>query len=209
MQAVLTADIVNSTQLSIERFHLLEEEIRSLYGDSFSLLFYRGDSYQVFARNALLIYSQMLLSRLKAISYSENTRIDIRQSIRIGFVNNDVADIGSHVDPVFIDSGRIFDTFNDVQSDSFLLITCGSKYFDISYDLIARYTDNLLAQITPKQANVVYHLLTGKTQKETAAIINVKEPTISQQAKSGGLRELKILIEKYKELTQMVIAHGL
>lgn len=207
MEAVITADIVNSTKLEPNAFSELERGIRKLYSP-FRLLFYRGDSYQVLVPEGHSAYRYMLLSRLMAITHSNEVRIDIRQSISIGNVSKDIMDMGSHVDPVFVNSGRSFDKFTDVESGRLLLMSCGDDLFDMNFELIARYTDSLLSQVTAKQARALYELFLGKTQKETAALLGKTGATINQQVKAARLEELELLLSKYEELIQIVEKHG-
>jgi len=209
MQAVITADIVNSTKLEPDAFHALEEDIRALYDKPFRLLFYRGDSYQVLIPEGYSAYRYMLLSRLIAISYSKDVRIDIRQSLRLGNVSKEIIDMGSHVDPVFVNSGRSFDQFSEGEAGRLLLMTCGDKLFDMNFELIARYTDSLLSQVTAKQAKAINQLFSGKTQKETAALLGKTGATINQQVKAARFEELELLVSKYEELTQIVEQHGI
>lgn len=208
MQAVITADIVNSTLLLPKEFQALTAYIKAQYQSPNLIEFYRGDSFQVLVQDSQEAFRYMVFCRLQAISYSEANRIDIRQSISLGKVEQKVPHLGSHVDELFVSSGRTFDQLNGQNSGQNLLITCGVKEFDYSFDLIARYTDSLLSQITGKQALVIYHLLSGKNQKEVAAILKKTGATIHQQVRAARFDELAYLISRYEELTDALKHHG-
>jgi uncharacterized protein VirK/YbjX len=81
-------------------------------------------------------------------------------------------------------------------------MTCGNKTYDISYELLARYTDSLLSQISAKQAITLYYLFLGKSQKETAALLNKSKPTINKQVKAARFEELMVLLNIYETLTK-------
>jgi hypothetical protein len=203
MQAVITADIVNSTKMDPQDFQVLTNEIQKLYTAPNRIEFYRGDSFQALITDAKTAYKNILLSRLKAISYSLEDRIDIRISISLGIIKEDIiSNLGSHLEEVFINSGRAFDQFSNQKSERFLLITCGNKTYDISYELLARYTDSLLSQISAKQAITLYYLFLGKSQKETAALLNKSKPTINKQVKAARFEELMVLLNIYETLTK-------
>lgn len=206
MQAVITADIVNSTKLKPKDFKGLVNDIETMYGTPNRVEFYRGDSFQALVAEGADAYRLMLLARLKAITYSEEDRIDIRMGISLGSVDAKTKHLGSNVEEIFITSGRTFEKFSK-QGSQLLLINCGIETADFSYGLIARYTDSLLGRISAKQALALYHLLTGKSQKETAALLEKSEPTISEHIKKARFDELKNLLDDFENLTKS-IAHG-
>ena len=208
MQAVITADIVNSTQLLPEDFQQLIAYIKSQYTSPNKIEFYRGDSFQVLVQDSREAFKDMLFCRLQAIQYSETFRTDIRQSISLGKVDQKITHLGSYVDALFVSSGRTFDQLNEQNTGQNLLISCGIQEFDIAFDLIARYTDSLLSQITGKQALVIHHLLSGKNQKEVAAILKKTGATINQQVRAARYDELSYLISRYEKLTEALNQHG-
>jgi len=208
MQAVITADIVNSTQLNPKIFTKLVEDIKEQYLKFGQIEFYRGDSFQALVKDATMALKIVVLSRLKAISYSEKTLIDIRQSISLGKVEGNINKLGSHIDDTFVNSGRTFDKLYDLTSDTFLLINSGNADYDFTFDIISRYTDNLISQMTAKQALAIYHLLSGKSQKEAAKVINITGATINQQIKAARYEELVDLIKKYETLTEKLTHYG-
>jgi len=209
MEAVITADIVNSTKLDNRDFQLLLIEIQEQFPECDKLEFYRGDSFQVLVKDAATVYHKMLQCRLKAISHSmQEARVDIRQSISLGYVAADISNLDSHLEDIFVTSGRALDRITDPKSQQHLLITCGDAIFDISYDLIAHYTDSLVSQVTAKQAEVLYYLLLGKNQKEAATLLKKSAATINQQVKAARFEEMAYLLEQYKVLTQAFIEHG-
>ncbi|MCW4470599.1 hypothetical protein OGH69_16630 [Flavobacterium sp. MFBS3-15] len=206
MQAVITADIVNSTKLKPKDFKGLVNDIENMFEAPNRVEFYRGDSFQALIAEGADAYRLMLLARLKAITYSAKERTDIRMGISLGTVNTETGHLGSNLEEIFISSGRTFEKFGK-QGSQLLLINCGEEAADFSYGLIARYTDSLLGRISAKQAFAMYHLLSGKSQKEIAALLEKSEPTISEHIKKARFDELKNLLDDFENLTKR-IAHG-
>ena len=205
MQAVITADIVNSTFLPQLQFQELIEKIREQFTNPDQIEFYRGDSFQVLAGDGRKAFINCLLCRFQAIALTINERIDIRQSISLGEVKGKVDHLGSHVEDIFVSSGRTFDKLSD--SGRRLLIICGDEDRDVAFELIAQYTDSLISQITPKQAAVLYYLLSGKNQSEIAKLLKKTGATINQHVKTSRFDEIQSLVQKYEQLTNK-IAHG-
>ena len=48
--------------------------------------------------------------------------------------------------------------------------------------------------MTAKQALAIYYLISGKSQKEAAQVLNITGPTINQQIKAARYDELENLI---------------
>ncbi len=203
MQAVITADIVNSTKLRSKDFKSLVDAIEEIFDLPNRIEFYRGDSFQSLIADGTNAYRLMLLARLKALTYSETEHIDIRMSISLGNTNVETEHLGSSVEEIFINSGRTFETFSK-QGQQLLLINSGNATADVSYGLIARYTDSLLSRISAKQALALYHLFLGKSQKEIARLLEKSEPTISEHIKKARFEELKNLLDDYENLTRTI-----
>ena len=102
MQAVITADIVNSTKLKPKDFKGLVNDIENMFEAPNRVEFYRGDSFQALIAEGADAYRLMLLARLKAITYSAKERTDIRMGISLGTVNTETGHLGSNVEEIFI-----------------------------------------------------------------------------------------------------------
>jgi predicted DNA-binding protein YlxM (UPF0122 family) len=201
MQAVITADIVNSTKLTDSDFQKLIQEIRLLFKSPDKIEFYRGDGFQVLISDAQEAVVKLLLIRLTALRYSGEFRIDVRQSVRLGKVATDIKDLGSHIDDTFLHSGRIFDTFGEADVNDSLIITCGNKRYDFVYQLIADYLDTLIGTITVKQAEVLNYHFDGMSQKDIASELKKSTATVSNQIKVARTMEIERLINRFKLLT--------
>lgn len=199
MQAVLTADIVHSTRLPEREFDRLVAGLKSLFRHD-TIEFYRGDSFQVLLQDAAPALLKAVCSRLLAIGYTADERIDIRVSISLGRLTTPTGKIGSSMDELFIQSGRHFDRLTG--SDRRFYIVSGDEEKDFTYEIIAGYADSLLEKVTARQAEVLVHLLSGSTQKEVARLLGKTAPTINQHIKTARFEEIKRVIIKYETLTQ-------
>jgi hypothetical protein len=197
MNAVITADIVNSTALTEASFSLLIKDLKEYFKKD-KIEFYRGDSFQVFINDAGNALLKCIKSRLLAIQYTEQTRIDIRLSVSIGQLKSGVVNLGSNMEELFVNSGRYFDKFQN--SPRRLYINSGNAEKDFTYEIIAEYVDSLLERLTARQAMVVYHLLSGKTQVETARLLKLTPATISEHVKAAKYDEIKSMLNKFKIL---------
>jgi hypothetical protein len=201
MNAVITADIVNSTLLNKSLFSNLVNDLLVLFKED-KIEFYRGDSFQAFIKDANSALLKCVKSRLLAIQYSERKRIDIRLSISIGNIKSNVKDIGLNMEDLFVKSGRYFDKFQN--SSRRLYINCGDKNKDFTYEIIAEYVDSLLATVTAKQAKVLSIILSDKSQVEAAKILNVTTATVSQHVKAARFEEIESMLSKFKILTNQL-----
>jgi hypothetical protein len=201
MNAVITADIVNSTLMNRSLFSTLVNDLLDLFKED-QIEFYRGDSFQAFIKDANSALLKCVKSRLLAIQYSEGKRIDIRLSISIGNIKSNVKDIGLNMEDLFVKSGRYFDKFQN--SSRRLYINCGDEDKDFTYEIIAEYVDSLLANVTAKQAKVLSIVLSGKSQVEAAKQLNVTTATVSQHVKAARYEEIESMLSKFKILTNQV-----
>lgn len=201
MNAVVTADIVNSTLMNKTLFSNLVNDLSDLFSED-KIEFYRGDSFQVFIKDADNALLKCIKSRLLAIQYSEEKRIDIRLSISIGNLKSSVKVIGSNMDDLFIKSGRYFDKFQKTSRK--LYITCGEEDKDFTYEIIAEYVDSLLGRVTAKQAEVLSIILSDKPQIEAAKLLGVTTATVSQHVKAARFEEIESMLTKFKILTNQL-----
>ncbi len=198
--AILTGDIVNSTKLeaAVEKRLLAElKEILSPY----TFEFYRGDSFQVYVEDARASLRTAMLCRTAAIGLQQEEQFpDIRISIGIGEVTQPIIPLGSAKGEAFILSGRSFD---DIQkTNTRFAISSNHDWGKLSYELLATYANSIFGELTPKQAEVIFHLLQGETQQKIAERLNKSKSTISQFASSGKWNEIEYLLEAFNKITE-------
>ena len=193
--AIITADIVNSTTLAPKQEKKMVGLIsQALVGQKFE--FYRGDSFQVYCKDANRAYELVLHTRAIARSFSQ--RHDVRTSIGIGKVNIPVRTMRTATSEAFVLSGRAFDELKS--NEEHLQIRCSNEKANTAFRIIAYYTDHLFRQLTPKQAAVIVVLLMGETQMLAAKKLRKAPATINQHAQSAGWFEMEKLVTEYRHV---------
>ena len=190
--AVITADIVNSTQLAKEQEKKLLSQLTVVLQE-YKYEFYRGDSFQVYLKNYQAALQVVLQSRAIARAFSH--LFDVRASIGIGNVEAPVRSLKTATGEAFILSGRAFD---EMEPDERLKIQSTEEQANIAFRLIAYYCDHLFRNMTPKQAAVVNELLKGRTQMEAAKKLQITQATLNQHAQAAGWNEIEKLLKEYQ-----------
>lgn len=196
--AVITADIVNSTKLSataIKKLNARIEEVLKPHQHEY----YRGDSFQVYIVDAAQALSMVLQLRLLARQFSggiPHIDSDIRSAIGIGRIKGPVKDLNRTTDELFILSGRALDAL-DQEEDRFSIISLNEKA-NIAFRLIAQFVDRLISQMTVKQAQVITELLKGQTQTEAAKKLKKTQVTVHRQAHAAGWKSINRLLKEYE-----------
>ena len=200
IQAVITGDIVNSTQLGKGMEKKLKERIQQMFS-TFKFEFYRGDSFQVYIKEAQMALRLSLLCRTAAIGIvpeGEPVSTDVRISIGIGKVITPVRTLKTAKGEAFILSGRAFDEI--ARADKRLIISTGTPLANEGLQVLADYLNAIFNTMTPKQAMVIYELLRGETQRAIAKKLKKTESTIHQRVISGHWPEIEILLKQYENI---------
>jgi hypothetical protein len=196
--AVITADIVNSTRLKKAEEKMLISNLSSIL-KSYKFEFYRGDSFQAYIpdpKQALKIVLQARAAAKRLSSGFSSPFADVRASIGIGNITAAVKDLKTAKGEAFLLSGRAFDEMS--KSGKRLKIQSTNEAMNLGLKIIADYADSLFAQLTSKQAAVVFELLMDYNQIETAKRLKKSQPTINKHAQSARWMEINNLIEDYQ-----------
>jgi len=199
--AVLTGDIVNSTKLKPKS----EKKLMLMLGRTLAphtFEFYRGDSFQVCMKSPEKSLRLALLCRTIAVSLSEeeaSRAYDVRIGIGIGTVQGSLRKLGSAKGEAFTLSGRSFDTLE--KDGKRIAIATGMPMANAGLQVMADYIDAIYKDMTQKQAEVIYELLSGKTQQEAAAHLKRSKSTIHQRIISGRWPEIERLLVQFENLT--------
>jgi len=200
MKAVLTGDIVNSTQLGAAR----EKKLLRLIAQVLSphkYEFYRGDSFQAYVTAADKGLMLALQCRMAAISLSDELAppaFDIRVSIGIGPVQLPVKTLSTAKGEAFVLSGRAFDKIEQ-QGEKLAIIT-GNPLANEGLQVIADYINAILNNMTVKQAAVIFELLNGHTQQTVAERMKRSKSTIHQHVTAGRWPEIEKLLRQYENI---------
>lgn len=202
LSAVITADIVNSTKVSKADYKKLMK-VLNIVLESYQHEFFRGDSFQVFAKSAneaLLILLQLRTAAIKISS--EEMVVDIRASIGLGTIKLPVKSLKTASGDIFILSGRAFDQLTKER----LVIVCDekNKAVNLGMKVLSQFVDYLFQRLTVKQAAVVFELLMKRTQIETAKKLKKTQATINKHTQAAGWQELEKLLKDYENMVQLI-----
>ena len=200
IQAVLTADIVNSTKLAAAKEKKLLKVLQQVLA-TYRFEFYRGDSFQVYLRNADAALQVALLCRTAAISISQNDETvlpDVRVSIGIGKTKVPVKALGASKGEAFILSGRAFDEI--AKTDTRIAIATTNELANEGLQVIAAYINAIFKTMTGKQATVIFELMKGQTQQGVAGKLKKSKSTIHQHVSSGRWPEIEKLLKQYQNI---------
>jgi hypothetical protein len=203
-QAVITGDIVNSTRLAAANEKKLQRLLQQVFAP-YKYEFYRGDSFQLYQKNAHHALTTALLSRTAAISVTAENgafTVDVRVSIGIGQVNLPVRKLGTATGEAFLLSGRTFDGMENTGQR--LAITCGNAMANEGLQVIASYINAIFAGMTVKQASVIFELLQGQTQQAAALTLKKSTSTINQHTRAGRWPEIEKLLQQYKNIINLL-----
>ena len=200
IRAVITGDIVNSTKLAAAKEKkLLKILYQVLAPHQFE--FYRGDSLQVFQKDAGGALRTALLCRTAAISISQQEKTvssDVRISIGIGEVRGIVKSLRTANGEAFILSGRAFDEIG--KTETRLAIATLNPLAAEGLHVIADYLNAIFKVMTGKQATVIFELLRGQTQQVVADKLKKSKSTIHQHVSSGRWPEIEKLLQQYENI---------
>ena len=204
MQAVITADIVNSTRLPAAKERKLLKRINGLLS-TYQYEFYRGDSFQVFLPEAAEALKTALLCRTAAICIDEeDTEIqsDVRISIGIGQARPPVKTLSTAKGEPFILSGRSLDEIS--KTSQRLIIAVADPLGNEALQVLAGYINAIFRDMTAKQASVIYELLLGQTQQVVAGKLKRSKSTINQHVSSGRWSEIETLLQQYANIIRIL-----
>ena len=203
--AVITADLVNSTHLSKPEERKLVKALQEIF-QHHKLEFYRGDSFQVYLKEAAEALGLTLRARaaaLKMASATSEAVFDVRASIGIGAVHMPVRSLKTASGEAFVLSGRAFD---EMPPDQRLSIRCPENLqaFNEGFRVISYFADYLFRHLTAKQAAVVSELLMGTSQFEVSRRLKKSQSTINKHTHASGWTEIDRLLYEYKTFIQLI-----
>jgi hypothetical protein len=206
IHAVLTGDIVNSTQLPPVLEVFLQERLRRTFS-AYKTEFYRGDSFQTYIPDPVGSLRTALLARSLAVSLTmtedERALTDLRISIGIGPVISPVRKPGTAKGEAFILSGRGLDEIQ--RTERRLSIVSDRPIADIGLQVMADYLDAIYRGMTTKQAAAISRLLEGDTQQEVALQLNKSKSTISQLVTAGRWPEIEKILQQFENLIKQLL----
>lgn len=192
MEAVITADIINSREVAPAIWlRLLKDTLQHVGAEYSTWEVYRGDSIQLITSPLNALNLGILL---KAVT-KQIPNLDIRMAIGIGEITYRSEKVSSSNGPAFINSGEAFDGL----TKNTLAIKSPWKDFDevlnIMLDLATLTMDNwkpAMAEIFKKQLENP-----NLKQVEIAESLHKKQSNVSYSLKKAGYDEIMNCIEYY------------
>jgi len=204
LQAVLTGDIVNSTKLTTVNEKRILKQLKSILLP-YKYEFYRGDSFQVYIKDAGEALRIALLCRTAAMAIvadDNDTRSDIRISVGIATTRTPLKTLAAAKGDAFVLSGRAFDEIT--KTGKRLAIVTNNSIANTAFEVIADYINSVFSTITDKQATVIFELLSGRTQKKVADKLGKSRSTINQHVTAGRYYELERLLQQYENIVKQM-----
>lgn len=194
--AVITADIVNSTQLTKAQEKKLFQQLNEVLSP-YQSEFYRGDSFQVYLKDPADALQLVLNLRMKARQAA--MEFDIRAAVGLGEVVTPLRKLGVAGGEAFVLSGRSMDELGKSDERRLIIRSAAESGNDL-LDVIALFADYLCREMTSKQARVISMLLEGATQVGVAKEIRKSQSTVNKHVQSAGWSELSKLLSTYRQL---------
>ncbi len=200
LSAVITADIVNSTRLSRVELKAIMKALTTVFAGH-KIEFFRGDSFQVHVKSPAPAFQLLLLARSVTIKISEGVS-DVKACIGIDQVMLPVKELSTAAGEAFILSGRAFDGMKAER----LMVISGEKNVVANTGLrvLSAFTDYLFSHLTAKQAVVVFEMLSGKTQTDTARKLKKSQATVHKHLQAAGWPEMEHLMKEYQLLINVI-----
>ncbi len=203
MNAILTADIINSRKLSSKKWMADLKAFLNTFGKSPNdWEIYRGDEFQLEIRNpedALLVAYQ-----LKAFFKCIN--LDIRISIGFGERTYKARKITESNGSAFIRSGETFDTLKKKKLN--LAINSGDAFFDEELNLMLKLSLSFMDNWLQQSAEFVLVAIQNPTlsQEEIGTLLGINQAAVSRRQKRANyelIKELDLYFRKKIKILEL------
>lgn len=206
LYTIITSDIVNYTLLSPEKreelingFEQWTQELTTNYQTDSEL--FRGDSFQFLIQDISLSLKIALMNRAYFLKQSsKNTKIDLRQAIGIGNIDQ-LASTLSHSDgEAFHLSGRLFDGMD--KKGNRMVLASIFPALDAEFQTSLTLLEVIIQQWTATQAAVFFHKIQGLNEKEIAHQLGISQPAINKHLKALSWKAIETLLERFETITK-------
>lgn len=184
-RAVITADMVNSTQFSREESTAWLEELLAILHQNQVFKWalkpeiYRGDSFQAVLKNPDEAMRLAILARACMRKHAPNA--DMRIAIGIGHTEQLTDRPGTSDGEAFRLSGHLADTIRQQKARIGIALPRPSEPLSATLDLL----ETLIESWTSAQSQVVEALLLGKNVTQIAEMLSISQSAASQRVASS------------------------
>ncbi len=193
MKAILTADIINSREVSPEIWLPMLKNVLYTVGEEYTTWeVYRGDSIQIITTPIqALDYAILLKSTIKQIP-----NLDIRIAIGIGEITYRSDKVSASNGVAFINSGEAFDTLGK----NTLAIKTPWEDFDEVITIMLDLATLTMNDWKPAMAEIFKKQWENPKAKqiEIAEKLNKKQSNVSYSLKKAGYEEILNMVTYYK-----------
>jgi len=211
MNAVVTADVIDSTSLSVESEDLVLRAIYETFGkdstmrtnvEESSFTITRGDSIQFELDDATKALKTALLLKaaINKITLLSNRKpsIDVRIAIGIGEVAAKRSFVNESTGEAYTNSGRTLDSMK--KNKRTLAIKTGNDKLDAELETAFKLLEVIMLGWGVTSAEVLYWTLLGFTENEISDKIGKTQSAINQRKRTAGWSGIEPLLERFEEL---------
>lgn len=222
-KAVITGDIIHSTQLNAEQRNILFETIANAlrqWDNDFKMRSetYRGDSFQCVIDNPrsalrIVLIQKTFIRSLNPIelfkeispgkSRSPNkfksppSIFDARIVIGIGeveYLSNRLASSGGEA---FQLSGQLLDSIKNKKQS--IGIATNDEYND---ELATEFKllDAIISKTSALQCQVIFHKLLGVKEQQIAEKLNIQQSAVNQRSMNGNWNAIEIMLQRFEKI---------
>lgn len=209
MKAILSADIIGSTELPLPIRSQLAPTVKQAFQalkvkPAIKYSIERGDFIQgeVPAEDGLQ-YLLLLKAQLNSITDNnqdarqENILVDLRISLALGEVTLSAKTVGESDGPAYQLSGRALDDMKSARQ----LISLQSTDEDFNDELLvmAKSLEFITARWTKGSAEIVSLLVEGQKEIDIAEKLGISQSAVNQRKKTAGWDVLNAMLNRYKK----------
>lgn len=212
MIAVLTGDIVNSTQLSESDYRLVTNNVKSsceVLKQRFEAQWelYRGDGFQVSVPTPekAMLCAIILKTSLRRM-FSDGEPVDITLSIGIGNQTIHSEKLGTSFGSAFLLSGHGLD--HSPKGELTIHVDQKMAVLSNALSLTTRFISHFLSQLSKKQSEVLYYyvLMSYPEQQIIAELISTSRQNVSKHLNRAGAELIKDYLLFFEEQLEQAIA---
>lgn len=209
MKAILSADIIGSTELPLPIRSQLASTVKQAFGalkakPAIKYNIERGDFIQAeLPAKEGLSYLLLLKAKLNSITDSnqdarqENILVDLRIALALGEVTLSAITVGESDGPAYQLSGRALDEMKSARQ----LISLQSTDEDFNDELLvmAKSMEYITTRWTKGSAEIVSLLVEGQKEIDIAEKLGISQSAVNQRKKTAGWDVLNAMINRYKK----------
>ena len=208
-KAVITADIIHSSKMSIENkewlLEKIDQQLKTLYEspDIMQSEMYRGDSFQCqltdpkLGLKTALILKTFIKSLNPQEASSNKELFDVRISLGLGEVTSSALNPGMSDGEAFHLSGKKLDEMKK-QKMSFAISTNDNFKEELATE--SALLDFILSNTTALQCEVIYYKIYGLTEVAIAEKLKIQQAAVNQRSTAGGWNVIEKVLKRFETI---------